>query len=483
MALWDRFIPSADKDEKRAKELWDSAIKYFDGKLYNRALKDLQEAIGLNRAFLQEAIELMQVFSNQGSDEQAMSVGFALLKMQPDNAELMNKLGNSLRKLHSYSKAKKLYTMALKIKPKYVEARYNLAASSFRITTSDNELVSQTRAVEAYTKPRRYDFQGDRVGFYPLDNQTLDQEEPGKGKEEEDAGEDSMAADRAEYMESLIADLKRDLEVEPNSWAAQYNLGLMYDLAGKGDDAIEHLRASTALEPQNRMSNNNLGVALMVHKQDFESAEGVLLKNLEQYPFDRTTVLNLGVLYSQQNKGFQKLKYYVYLGDLLAKSLGEFETETAEAYAKDLYERRKYLEAIPMFENMALEKQEAFWYEKLAVMYFNQKKEDKVVSTYKRLLKLVPDHEEAKKKLIDLANDYEKQAREKIEKGSRSHAISLMLKAAKIVETPERWVELAQLYEDEGEEILAQNALRRWKQLSAPDAAEAGAKTAEHPRA
>ena len=160
MALWDKLISSGDKDEKRAKELWDRAIKYFDGKLYNRALKDMQESIELNPNLLQEAIDLMQVFSSSGSDEQALSVGFALLKMDNQNSELMNKLGNSLRKLNSHAKAKKLYTMALKVNPKYNDAKYNLAAASFRITTADGELVGQTRGVEAYTEIRRYEFEG-----------------------------------------------------------------------------------------------------------------------------------------------------------------------------------------------------------------------------------------------------------------------------------------------------------------------------------
>lgn len=472
MALWDKFIGSHDKDEKRAKELWDRAIRYFEGKLYNRALKDLQEAIELNPAYLQEAIDLMQVFSAQGSDEQALSVGFALLKMEPKNAELMNKLGNSLRKLNSHAKAKKLYTMALKVNPQYTEAKYNLAASSFRIATADSELLRQTREVEGYTEPRRYGFEGSRAGFFTVPNQVLDEEEDKHHKKQADGEEEEQPElsdeDRKHVMDEMIAELKRDLEAAPGSWEAEYNLALMYDLAGYGEQAIQHYQEAVRIDPNNRYSANNLGAALMTHKQDYEGAEGILLKNLDHHPFDRTTVLNLAVLYRTTQKSFQRLKYYVYLGDLLAKSLGEFETGAAEAYAEDLFARRKYLEAIPIFENLALEKQQPYWFEKLAVMYYNQKKEDKLVSTWKRLLKIVPDHEEAHKKLTEMAQDYEKQAREKGEKGSRHQAISLMVKAVKIEETPERWVELAQWYEEEGEEILASNAIKRWKQLTAP---------------
>jgi len=477
LALWDKFLGSHDKDEKRAKELWDRAIRYFEGKLYNRALKDLQDAIELNPEYLQEAIDLMQVFSAQGSDEQALSVGFALLKMEPKNSELMNKLGNSLRKLNSHSKAKKLYTMALKVNPQYTEAKYNLAASSFRIATADSELLRQTREVEGYTEPRRYAFEGSRAGFFSVENQTLDEAEEKHHKKKADGEEEEAPnlsdEDRKHVMDEMIAELKRDLEAAPGSWEAEYNLALIYDLAGYGEQAIQHYEEAVRIDPNNRYSANNLGAALMTHKQDYEGAETILLKNLDRHPFDRTTVLNLAVLYRTTQKSFQRLKYYVYLGDLLAKSLGEFETGAAEAYAEDLFGRRKYLEAIPIFENLALEKQQPYWFEKLAVMYYNQKKEDKLVSTWKRLLKIVPDHEEAHKKLTEMAQDYEKQAREKGEKGSRHQAISLMVKAVKIEETPERWVELAQWYEEEGEEILASNAIKRWKQLTAPKEAPA----------
>lgn len=484
MALWDKLISSGDKDEKRAKELWDRAIKYFDGKLYNRALKDMQESIELNPNLLQEAIDLMQVFSSSGSDEQALSVGFALLKMDNQNSELMNKLGNSLRKLNSHAKAKKLYTMALKVNPKYNDAKYNLAAASFRITTADGELVGQTRGVEAYTEIRRYEFEGVREGFFEVPNQNLDEEEekpPAKADSEDEDGESEEMAeeDRIRMMEEMIAELKRDLEATPGSWEAEYNLGLIYDLAGFGEQAIQHYREAVSIDGENRRSACNLAAAIMIHKEDYEEAEGILLKNLGNHPYDRTTVLNLAVLYRTTEKSFQRLKYYVFLGDLLAKSLGHFETGAAEDYAQELFTKRKYLEAIPMFENMALEKKQAIWFEKLAVMYHNQKAEDKIINTWKRLLKIMPDHQEAQAKLVQLADNYEEQARERYEKGNRNQAITFMAKAVKIEETPERWVELAQWYEEDGEEILASNALRRWKQLSAPqEAAEEAAESA-----
>ena len=95
LALWDKLISSSkDNKEKQAKVLFDRSIKFFEGKLYNRALKDLEDAITLNPEYGKEAVELMQTFSSQGADEQAVSVGYALLKLDKTNVELANKLGN-----------------------------------------------------------------------------------------------------------------------------------------------------------------------------------------------------------------------------------------------------------------------------------------------------------------------------------------------------------------------------------------------------
>jgi tetratricopeptide (TPR) repeat protein len=470
LALWDRFIQSGNENEKRAKELWERALRYFDGKLYNRALKDLTDAITLDPGYATEAMELMHTFSSSGSDEQALSVGLALLKVENQNPELMNRLGNSLRKLGSFSRAKKLYTMAIKLSPQNKEYKYNLAACSFGITATDAELVRQSRAVEAYTQPRRYGFLGTRQEFYPIPNQAIEDEKAkGKKKEEPPAAEPAAELDeesRTQMIDLMVKQLKEDLSASQGAWQDEYNLGLFYDLVGYGELAIQHLTKARELAEDHPEPGNNLGVAIMTQQGNLDQAETALLQNLSRHKFDRTTVLNLAVLYRQQGKGFQTLKYYVYLGDLLAKSLGDFTTDKVEQHAQELFQRRKYLEAIPYFENLAKEKRDAFWYEKLAVMFFNQKKEDLYIKALKDLLRIAPDNADAAKKVSAAAQTYEDQARERTAKGSKRQAMQLLEKAVRIEETAERWVQLAQIYEEEGEEILMDNAIKKWKQLS-----------------
>ena len=57
-------------------------------------------------------------------------------------------------------------------------------------------------------------------------------------------------------------------------------------------------------------------------------------------------------------------------------------------------------------------------------------------------------------------------------KGKKRQAIQQCNKAGKIEATADRWVELAQLYKEEGEENYADFALREWKKLNGQDAGD-----------
>ena len=464
MAIWDKILSTTEKDKKKAQEMWNRASRYFESRLYNRALQDLQEALMLDPGLMGEAQELMQMFTMQGLDEQALSVGLALIKLEPNNFELMNKLANTLRNLNSFDRAKKLYTRILKEQPNHQEAKYNLAACSFRITTADNDLIRQTKKVEGLSIPRRYVFQGYRKDFYEVPNPELEEDEKEKkAKAKKDDDKKLSAEDKALIQEGKIAELNQDVTAAPTSWEAQFNMGLLYDVLGRGDLALQHYRQAMAIEPANVMSGNNLAVLLM--EQNPQEAESLLLQMLDKDMYNRAVIYNLALLYRRTNKAFQTLRFYVYAGDLLRKSMWRFDTQYVEEYARNLYERRKYLEAVPQFENLAQEKKDTFWLEKLVVMYFNQKKEDEYVRTLKRLIKVDPNQLEAQTKLTELAMGYEKTAMEKYNAKSRGMAIPAMVKAIHIQETADRWATLAQWYEEEGEEILADNALRRWKSM------------------
>ena len=283
--MFSKILGSGDAQRlKEAKAFWTQAEKYFEGKLYNRALKATQDAITLApEEYFQEAMDIMQVFSSQGNDEQAVSIGLALLKFDAKNYELMNKLGNALRNLKSFARAKKLYTVSLKLKPDFAEARYNLAACSFDITAADNTLMIQTRKVEAYNQFRRADFRGNRAGCFPLENQELedDSKDAGKSKKKSEKGEASEEENeevRLAEIQKITNQLKADLEKDPESWEAEFNLGLMYDLSDLVELSSQHYKKAMALAPNQIEPATNLAVSLASHEEQLDQAESILLE-------------------------------------------------------------------------------------------------------------------------------------------------------------------------------------------------------------
>jgi Flp pilus assembly protein TadD len=474
VALFKNPFSADGTNETKAKALWERAHKHFEGKLFNRAITDLQDALQLNPAYATEAQELMQTLAGQGQDEQAVSIGTALLKITPNDPELLNRLGNCLRRLGDFNRARNAYTEALKAKASFGFARYNLAACGFGIVTADADLVKQTQAVEALVKPRRYDFHGNRAGSFPLGNQDFSVADGNKSKESAVSAVGAKA-DTKPDTEGLRLMLSQDLQRSPNQWSAEYNYGLILDLAGKTDEAIAQLKLACTHDSNQPAPLNNLAVVLMERKNNLEAAETLLTKALQKHPYERTLVLNLAIVSKRANKAFQVLKNYVYLGELLAKSLGEFELERFEAVAQDLFDRKKIVEAIPLFEQLAKEHPTIDLFEKLSAMYLSQKRQDLYLGALTRLVKFDPTNKDARQKITDAATAYETEAHEKLSKGGKSQAATLLQKAVQIEETADRWVELAQLYEDLGDEILAGNALKRWKELTVKPAGPAAA--------
>jgi tetratricopeptide (TPR) repeat protein len=460
VALFKNPFSSETSHEAKAKALWERAHKHFEERLFNRAITDLEDALTLNPGYAKEAYELMESLSSQGQDEQSVSVGTALLKVNPDDHELLNRLGNALRRLGDFNRAKNVYTQAVRANQTFAFARYNLAACSFGVTTADADLVKQTQAVESLSKLRRYDFCGTHAGCYPLGNQPSPRGEDGKAAEAGAPGQ-SVKPD-SDRIQGVLA---QEFESQPKSWEAAYNYGLILDLTGRPDEAIAKLKQACTLASHEAAPLNNLAVVLADHKKNLEAAETLLNRVLTHLPYERTVVLNLAIVSKRANKAFQVLKYCVYLGELLSRSLGEFDTDKLAAIAHDLFGRRKYVEAIPLFELLAKEHPNTELFEKLAAMHLSQKRQDQYLLALSRLVKFDPSNQEARHKISEAAKAYEDEAHKQV-KTSKAQAAQSLQKAVLIEETAERWVELAQLYEDLGEEILAGNALKRWKEMT-----------------
>ena len=461
MALWSRS--TTKKTEVRARQLWERGFQYFENELFSSAVRDLSQAIALEPAYQREAHERMSSFLAQGSVAHALSLGMALLKHFDEDPQLLNQVGNILRLQGSFKRAERFYMRALELKPKLKVARYNLAANRFKIRTADEALIKQTRHAERFRRPRRHDFCPPRRGVFPLGNP----DQPDESADSSSPRKKERHADRNSQANRLLSILAQELSRDPESWEKHYNLALMLDLSGQGVPAIGHYRQALKLHNRHPAIGNNLAVVYLDTLNAPKHAETILQKNLKRYPFDRTTVLNLAVLHHRRHaRSYQALLYYVYLGDLLRRSLGAFDTRRLQREAEQRFHQRQFEASLALYEDLLIEEpQQTRWLERLATIYAALHDDLPRMRTLKKLLSRSPNHPEARMQLLNMAKDYQKQAFEAHEAGKLKEAVEALRNALTAVETPERWQTLIEWHEANENHDEANEARQRMAEL------------------
>lgn len=96
------------------------------------------------------------------------------------------------------------------------------------------------------------------------------------------------------FWESAVKD-------SPRSVLVQKNMGAMYYLEERFEEAEKHYLEALRLEPSEPMVNNNIGL-IYVERGDESTAEKFFLKELSLYPNYDKALFNLGFLYYKQGK-------------------------------------------------------------------------------------------------------------------------------------------------------------------------------------
>ncbi len=455
----------SEANQAKLKEQWQRGIGYLDGHLINRAIKELSDAMERDPAYIEEGLHLVREYAARGKDESAAHVGLALLKFRPTDKDLCYRLAQSMRKLKSFKNASKLFERTLQLDPSMTDARIGHAACSFRITTDEGVLSSQMNMLQGIKELRRFEFEGERKKILRVPNTPITDEDREREKDLlKLATVDSLEPDALTSIEEV---LKGDAGQHINKWQAQFNLGLYYDLVGNVEQALHYLTLACKLAPKEAVAVNNLAVMLMTHKKDYVRGEGLLLMFLQQKPHDRTTVLNLALCYQLQQKPTQSLRYSVYLGELLLRSLGHFTLNFAQKQAVLYIDQRKYREAMPLLEHLVEEIRSVPMFEALAKVYLGVRRELEYVNTMHRMHEAFPANERVITQVQTLVEDYDKKAHKCAASKDLRQAISQMGYAIKLSETLERHQCLAKWYTDIHQKQHAQPHLKRIREIEA----------------
>jgi len=210
--------------------------------------------------------------------DKAISHYKAALRMKPDYAMALYNLGNVLIKKGKVDEAIDHYQKALHIKPDYVEVLNNLGNAFFKKKDYDKALFYFTKALKM--NPRQIDASNN------LANVLFVQGKPNEA----------------------ISQYREIVKIYPEDADAHYNLAYMLSAQGMLDEAVPHYKESLRINPKYSKAHYNLGNILINEGKTKEAfthfAEAIKFKPDYAPAYDK-----IGLMLFQQGK-FKKAEVF-----------------------------------------------------------------------------------------------------------------------------------------------------------------------------
>ncbi len=169
--------------------------------------------------------------------DEAIECYRSAIRMKPTYADAQFNLGNALIARGQYTEAIASFEATLRLVPWYYEARNNLANTLLKLGRSDEAVTQYQLALE---------------------------QAPDGGRIHENLA--AILAARGK-LEEAIGHYRQALALRPDNAGTHYALGLALALRGKWNEAIEQYTETLRLAPGNAEAQYNLGYALRVQKQ------------------------------------------------------------------------------------------------------------------------------------------------------------------------------------------------------------------------
>jgi tetratricopeptide (TPR) repeat protein len=206
-----------------------------------------------------------------GKLEQAADLLTEKIISIPHSPEIHNNFGNAFRDVKKTDEAIVQYLITLRLSPRFLDARYNLALA-LTVKGSYDQAIEQYKI---YLGP-----DADVVGLYLDLARLLTKEE--------------RFSDAAEQLQKALA-------VEPNSVEILGNLGFALAQANKPEQAVEYYYKALQLDPNDILTHGRLALALSLIGRIDDSIEQCRIV-LAAEPNDAEMHSNLGILLRTKGK-------------------------------------------------------------------------------------------------------------------------------------------------------------------------------------
>lgn len=425
------FQSREEKLRQRIDEHISEGVRHLSNKFYNGAMIEFDKAMSFDsESVYLRLVEELSKTAGSGQLESALSIGLNLINKNPEDFELVNKLGNYARELKDYRQANNLYKTALKINPNCKTAFYNLAASSAKADIYDEAIISalsQFDGVSDYVLPEY------------LENQSIIEElseKAGRAKEERyrkkmkrllnlknekiEAGDLIEARKLEIHIEKLEKSVKKitneDIisefirlikEDSKNQSLHKYNLALYTIHEKKTDIALNNLEQMSVKDFEHVDLLKTIAIQQKGHlKRAIDTLHHLLGNN----QYNRYYNVNLGLMYRKAGKRFLSIKYLIKTAALLEKSSGIYSMTEFMREADEAYDQARYKKALNYYSVIVNEVSNAEIWDKIGTIFMVRKNYDKAAEAFRRMQQLDPDSSAGESKLREIHDYYVEKA-------------------------------------------------------------------------
>ncbi|MDX2471261.1 MAG: hypothetical protein QNL04_11875 [SAR324 cluster bacterium] len=421
----DLFKGSEEKQKAEMESHYALGMEHLGSKFYNRAMIEFQKALEINHEEIYPRL-LSELDNFSGSDiEAALSIGLNLLKDNPTDYELANKLGNFARELENFDQASNLYKMAMKANKGYEPAFYNLAACGAKVDLYDEAAKSSIEQFESLLDYILPEYIGENpaevVGQKILERKEKAHSEKLQSlqvdQEQKQELGDAVGASQVGFEISMLE--KEKIVVEPKDImgvlksqidkdpATHHNMRYNLGLYALGNNAAKVALWAFGGLDETEFDKKNLLEAISLDKsgkldEAIDKVTGLLGKD----EFSRYNNVNLGLMFQKAGKRFLATKYLLKTASLLEKSGGHYSMKAVVAAADAAKEEKNIKKALNYYQIAATEiKDKRLWIE-IGEILVELKKYDEAVANYRELKLVDPDGKEADNNLKKIHDYY-----------------------------------------------------------------------------
>ena len=267
-------------DLKEAKRLYQSALKESPNSKYVqerlKVINNSQKIPTSQASLSREKIEIVFALYSKGKIQEAIDAIKVLNKDYPNVPILFNLIGACYKSIRQFELAIKMFESAIKIKPDYAEAHYNLGVIFKDLGNLNDAIECFKKAIKHIPNyPDAYNNLGNAQGDLGLLDEAIESYEWALAYKPDYAQAYlNLAILYSKHDQNkAISFYKKAITSNPNYAAAYFNLASTYRHLGLKDEAIKAYEKAIEIKPDYVDAHKNLSAMKKYKKSDPQIAK------------------------------------------------------------------------------------------------------------------------------------------------------------------------------------------------------------------